>query len=223
MSKRISKKELKEDVLISLLQKGNRYIKENTTKIQIYGGVGIGIIILIIFGISTIKSSSTKAQSEFTKAQNLYLMASPIQPEGYRQAKKGFQDFQEKYGRNKWANAALFYQGMSHYQLKEYKDATGCFERFLKKNQEHLLAPVSQEKLANIYEQQRQFKKAISAYQELIQKYPEGFNISYAYLSIGRCYEELGDKSNAIKSYKKVLAKSAWVDDAQFYLKRLNG
>lgn len=221
MDSRISKKELKEDIMISFLQRAVKYARENVTKIQTYGGIGIGVIILTVFLLNTIKGSSRDAQVKFSQAQNLYLSSSPLQKDGYQQAKKSFQELQEKHSLSQWAKSALFYEGMCNYQLKEYKQAIDCFNRFITKNPKHLLAPLAQEKIADIYQQQQEFSQAIGAYERLVKSFPEGFNSSYAYLSIGRCYEQLKDKTRAKEAYKKVLAGSAWIDEAKFYLKRL--
>jgi len=219
--KRLTRHEIKEDIIAMSIKQIIEYVRQNPAKLQTYAGISLGVVIVGLVLVITIRGEIKGAEQQFAKAQATYERCTPLFKESYRQALNEYQQVINKYKWSKWTKPARFYKAVCLSQLEEYDAAKSAFEEFLQKYPKHLLASSALQGLAQIYEEKDDFKEAIKTYKRIIQEYPESFNVNYAWLSIGRCYEEIGDLRKAKEAYGKVASNSSWADDARFYYDRL--
>jgi len=219
--KKLTRHEIKEDILAMGIKRLIEYLRTNPAKLQTYAGISLGIIVGGFLLVMTVSGAIKGAEQQFAKAQATYEKCSPLFKESYKQAMTEYQQVSNKYKWSKWTKPAMFYQAVCLLQLEEYDKAKSLFEEFIRKYPKHLLASSALQGLAQVYEEKKEFNEAILTYKRIIQEYPESFNINSAWLSIGRCYQELGDLKKAKEAYGKVSSASSWADDAKFYYERL--
>jgi tetratricopeptide (TPR) repeat protein len=219
--KKLTRHELKEDVLAMGIKRLLEYLRRNPAQLQTYGGMTLGIIIAVFVLLMTINGAIKGAEQQFAKAQVTYEKCTPLYKESFRQALNEYQQVSNKYGWSKWSKLARFYEAVCLSQLEEYDQAKAQFEKFLQKYPRHFLASSALQGLAQVYEEQKDFDKAIKTYQRILAEYPKEFNVDYAWLSIGRCYQESGNLKKAKEAYGKVSTASSWADEARFYYHRL--
>ncbi|MEW6619710.1 MAG: tetratricopeptide repeat protein [bacterium] len=219
--KKITRHDIKEDVLAMGIKRLIEYLRQNPAKLQTYAFVTLGTLVVGFILVWTFGGAIKGAEQQFAKAQTTYEKCTPLFKESYRQALNEYQKVMDKYGWSKWIRPAMFYKAVCLVQLEEYDQAKKLFEEFLKKYPKHLLASSALQELAQIYEEKKDFETAVKTYQQIIQKYPEEFNINYAWVSIGRCYQELGDLKKAKEAYGKVSSSSSWANEARFYYNKL--
>jgi len=219
--KKLTRHEIKEDILAMGVKRLIEYFQRNPAKLQTYAGIALGVIVGGFLLIMTVNGMIKGAEQQFAKAQATYEKCSPLFKESYKQAMTEYQQVINKYKWSNWTKPARFYEGVCLMQLEEYDKAKSIFEEFLQKYPKHLLASSALQEIAQIYEEKKEFNQAIKTYKRLIQEYPESFNINSVWVSLGRCYEELGDLKEAKEAYGKVSSASSWADDARFFYKRL--
>jgi tetratricopeptide (TPR) repeat protein len=215
---KITKKQLKEDKLVSITTKISVYLTENWKKLTTIGVAAVIVIIAIVGYFGYMVSKNDKTALIFSEAITLYNEAdSSMQKDGnvpatigkYEAAKAKFQEAVQSGGNKNIISKAIFYSARCSYQIGKYSDSIADFEKVLKKYSKSESAIPARDGIAKCYEQigdKESLKKAIQYYDELA-KYPENYLTVEAILSKGRCYEKLGEQDQALSAYKVIVDK----------------
>jgi len=215
---RLTKKQVKEDKLVTTVEKISIFMTAQWKKL-VGAGVGIVVIIAIIIGIySYTVSKNDKTVSIIGEAATLYENAeSAMSKDGnkpstlskYETAKAKFQEAIQHGGNKNIVSKALIYSALCSYQAGKYTEAIADYEKILKKYSKGENAISARDGIAKSYEQigdEASLRKAAQYYDE-ISKNPESYLTSAAFLGKGRCYEKLGDQEQALATYKMVVEK----------------
>ncbi|MGB9596612.1 MAG: tetratricopeptide repeat protein [Candidatus Poribacteria bacterium] len=215
---RLKKKQVKEDKLVTTVEKMSIFLTEHWKKL-VLAGIGIVAIVGILIGIYTYTvSKNDKTVSIINEAVSLFEQAeSAMSKDGskpstiskYDTAKAKFQEAIQNGGNKNIISKALLYSAVCSYKAKKYNESITDYEKILKKYSKGEYVVLAKDGIAKSYEQigdQESLKKAIQIYDEL-SKYPESYLTVSAMLSKGRCYEKLGDQAQALSAYKAVVDK----------------
>ena len=122
--KKLSKKEIKEDKLISLYYKVYGYFEENRSQLITYSVVLAVVIAVGVFFVSHRIQNNQKAGSELSKIMNVYDSGSYLEAiEGKKGAEVGLKSIVENYGSTENGEIAKIYLANSYNRLGKYDEA----------------------------------------------------------------------------------------------------
>ncbi|MFC1716329.1 tol-pal system YbgF family protein [Candidatus Poribacteria bacterium] len=211
---KITKKQLKEDALLSTTAKLSVFLSK-------YWGHIVGVIVVVSVLIAAIvlygdyvTRRNEKTAIIFNEAKELFDKAeASLDTEAkagsiakFEEAKVKFQEVSQKSGDSDTISKALFYSAKSSYRLERYSEAVSAFQEFADEYPRSLLTLHVQKAIGNCYEQlgdDANLRKAIQQY-DIVLKAPETHTTLEAAVDKGRCYEKLGERDQAIAAYKSI-------------------
>ncbi len=214
---RITKKQLKEDALLSTTAKLSIFLSK-------YWGHIVGVIVavavliaVIVLYSSYVTSRNEKTAISFNEAKELFDKAEvalgterAAEVVGiFADARTRFDKVYQKSGNSDTISKALFYSAKSSYRLGDYDKAVTSFQRYADKYPKSVLALHIQKAIGNCYEQlggDENLRKAIQQYDIVLQS-PETHTTLEAVVDKGRCYEKLGELDQAIAAYKSITGR----------------
>lgn len=218
---RVTKKQLKEDRLISTTAKLSILLSEHWKEIiSVIAGIIIIIGALLLYHEYT-TGRNERAARALSEASALFAEAeSALESEGktkstiekYEKAKAKFQEVSQRGGHRYTISEAMFYSAKCSYQLGKYDEAMSVFQKVIDKYPKSVFALYARRGVGQCYEQlggDENLRKAIQQYDEL-SRYPETYLTLEAFLDKGRCYEKLGEWEQAIAAYKIIVDKFKW-------------
>lgn len=208
--KRITRKEIKQDKLVTVYFKVNDWIGENS-KI-VFGGL---IAIVVVAALAMLFSSQQRANEE--KASVDLAMAERMFEVGqYRDAIDVLNILVESYGGTKSGRIGKFFLATAHYNLKEYEFGESNFRKFLSKGvKDPLMCSSAMSGIAACLEQQGNFAEAAIQYKKAAEKYPEEIIVSSALFNSARCYIQAEQNQTAKTLFKKIIADYPDSDEAE--------
>jgi TolA-binding protein len=213
--KRISKKELKEDKLITYSVQAREWIEDNQKNVLIAVAVVV-IALAAFFIISNAREKKALASSaELAKAVQLY------DARDFVSAISLLTDVTNSYKNTESGKLARFYLAQSLYNTGEYAAAQEHFRKFASgfKADEYLKVSALLGEAACL-EQQDQFADAAGKFESLGKKYPESPKAAQAYLRAARCYDQAGNSDKAAGLYQLIVDEypnSPEKNDAMLY------
>ncbi len=214
--KRLSKKELKEDKLVTFYVNANRWVKENSS--YIYGG--LFAIVLIVVAITYFSSATAKknetASAELMQATQLF------EAGDFQEAIPLFSSVVENYRGTQSAKIGQLYLAKCFYYTQDFKNAETYFREFLSdfKGNEHFGA-TAMGGIAACYEQQGRFLDAVEQYEKAANKYPDSVHAPKFLLKAAMNARNAGniERCNALlQNLINDFPESAEVNDAEMLL-----
>ncbi|MBN2354847.1 tetratricopeptide repeat protein [candidate division KSB1 bacterium] len=199
--KRISKKKLKEDKLVTFYFKAVDKLEQNT---NIVLGAAAAILIIVV-GIAYYIYSNTKAEQlasvELSKATRIYEIGD------YQNAIAQLSNVTDNYGSTPSGKIARFYLAKAFYQTEDYINAEKNYRRFLSgfSGDEHFLA-AAQGGLAATLLQRQQYSEAAAAFIKAAEKYDSVLAPGFL-IQAGRCFTLANNESRARKVYSEIVEK----------------
>ncbi|MBD3384781.1 tetratricopeptide repeat protein [candidate division KSB1 bacterium] len=169
--KRLSKKELKEDKLVTFYINANNWVKAHSSYIYT---VLIALVLLVV-GITYFTRASAKknelASAELIQATQLY------EAGDFEEAIPLFSSIVENYRGTQSAGIGKLYLAKCFYNTLDYSNAETYFREFLSdyKGNEHFGA-TAMGGIAACYEQQGRYLDAVEQYSKAADKYPESIH-----------------------------------------------
>lgn len=216
-----SRKELREDRIVTLYAKAWMFYEENRN--LVYGALaGLLVLIAAIVGY-VVYMNQQQAEAE-------QLLASAVQPyeQGqYRDALEGsgatpgLLAIADDYGRTQAGNLAAYYAADALYRLGEHDRALELFEQF--DEDEDFIGASSFAAQAAIYENRQEYERAAELYQRAAEQFENNLTSPQYLLQAGRAYEEAGDFEAALDAYEQIedeYADSEVAQDISRYLAR---
>lgn len=198
--KRITKKDLKEDKLITFYSQARHWVEMNS-RIVMGGGIAVVIIIIAFVMISNRRQAAqAKASVLFVQAKQLY------QDENYNESLQQFSRLAENYGNTPSGTIGLLYLGKSFYEKGDYTNAYEQFKSFasgIKKSEHFKISGLIN--AASCLQQQEQFEQAAREFEKAAKKYKKSALAPFALLKGGQCYDALGNYEQAGQLYEKII------------------
>ena len=207
--KKISKKEIKQDTLITAYAKVTSFYEQNKKYIS-YGTTALVVLIIgIIIYTNNRRANNEKAAAELGKVFAIYDMAAndikqyKIAIEGQpERGIIGLKSIVDNYGNSESGELARFYLANAYMNLGQYDEAIKQYDSFSTDND--LLKASALAGLASCYEVKNEYSKAAANF-EKAGNLISNPNTTPEYLSAAaRCYGSAGEKEKAITMLKKI-------------------
>lgn len=210
--KRISKKELKQDQLVTFYFKARDWIEQNS-KYMLMAAAGIVLIIaaFYLFSLSQKKSEQT-ASTVLIQAMRTYEVGN------FEESIISLGQVVQNYGGTKSGKLARFYLANAFFQLNDFANAEQYFRKFVSdfKGDEQIRA-AAMGGIAASLEQKKEYEKAAQQYLKIIDQYPESMRAPYYLIRAARCLELSSKADRAQALYDKIIqdySDSAEKDEA---------
>ncbi|MGD0338296.1 MAG: tetratricopeptide repeat protein [Bacteroidota bacterium] len=202
--KKISKRELKQDTLITTLVKAENFFTQYKQYIY-YTAVGVIVLIIVAFVYSNNrKADEEKATMELTKINPMF------QADQYETAIKGIpeknimglQKIVNNYGSSESGEHAKIYLANCYYATGKIDEALKYYEDFGGSPLELKAAALAG--AASCYEYKKDYKRAAELFEKAGNKYSSIPSASENLINAARNYGLIGDKERAKMLLKKV-------------------
>jgi len=198
--KRITKKDLKEDKLITFYAQARNWI-ENNSKIVFGALAAIVIIVVATVVISQNRQQAEKKASvEFAKAVRVY------ETGDYQQALTLFSSLVENYGSTDSGTMGRLYLAKCFYKNDDPVNAREQYQKFASSfdKSKHFRASALAG-AASCLEAQEQYEQAAKEYEKVVKKYPDVPLASLYLLNAARCYTLADSEEKAETLYQKIV------------------
>jgi tetratricopeptide (TPR) repeat protein len=130
--KKLSKKEIKEDKLVSLMVKVEGFYEEYRSKILLYGGILVAAIVLVYFYVNEQKSVNEEAGLELSRVMQIFDSGSYLEAIEGRQGTNiiGLKSVVEEFGGTENGESAKIYLADCYSYLGNYEDAFKYYEDY---------------------------------------------------------------------------------------------
>lgn len=224
--KRLTKKEMKQDTLISSYAKLTSIYYENKKYIN-YAITGIVVIIIaIVIYTNNRRANNEKAATELGKIFSIY-DAGSSDPRQFQtaidgQPERGIMGLRaivDNYGSSASGEIARFYLANAYLNIGNYDEALKHFKNYDADND--ILAASALAGIGTCYETKGDFGQAASRYEKAARNVADNSAAPDYLMNAARCYGLDGDKEKAIsllKRIKKEFPKSTAARDVDRYI-----
>lgn len=219
--KKISRKEIKEDKLVTTYYQAVQYFEENKSRIYIYAGVLLAVVAAVYFYISYKSSQNEKADLALSKVISLYDAGAYQEAINGRTADNviGLQKIVDEYGSTESGETAKIYLANAYNFLGRTDDALKYYDDYSGDNDVFEATALAGK--GGCLEAKGEFEKAADAYKEasLVAK-NNPLNAEYL-LQSGINYLEAGNKEDALTVLQKAKDEyktSPYARDVERYL-----
>lgn len=206
--KKISRRELKEDALITSYVKATGWYEQNKKYVQ-YGLLTvIAVVVVIVILVNNRKADDVKAMTELAKVtaffdNGQYQLAIDGSPE---RNIAGLRAIVDNYGSSSSGELARFYLAGALYQLGRYDEALEHFKDF--SAPEQVLAVSRLQGIGSCYEAKKEYGDAASAFEKAALTYAKDVHAAENLQHAARNYDLAGDKERALELYRKIKKES---------------
>ena len=223
--KKITKRELKEDTLITSYVKMTTLYEEHKREISIIITV---LVVLIVAGIVYAKNrseASVKAATQLGEVFSFYDNGQyQLAIDGVPERNiAGLSSIAENYGSTDPGEMAWFYLANSYYALGKYDEALKAYEDFSPPDE--LLTASRLSGIGACYEAKGMHKEAADAFERAATKNSKDLDAAENLNNAARNYAQAGEKDKAIDVYKKLKKNyptSAYGRDADRFIAQLS-
>lgn len=224
--KRISKKEMKEDKLVTSYYSAYNYFVENQAKILI----GLGAIALVV--VAVILFSNKKSNDNLTAAAQLSKIIPVFEAGQYQEAVDGqpssniagLKTIVDDFGSTENGEVAKIYLAHAYTFLNKWEEAYNYYSDYSGSNT--IFKSTAQAGEAAYYETKEDYKEAANLYKKAAQYSETNPSNAEYLLKAGINFIKLGNKAEAESIFKEIKEKyktSPVVQEIERYLIQLNG
>ncbi len=215
-TKRLTKKEMKQDRLVTVALGVSRFVQEHFTHVISGIVVLVAILAVVLFTAQARRGSGKEAEREFSVAMNQY------QTGRREEAGTAFATVADRYSGHREGKTALYFLGECRLSQGEFDQALDAYNRYLEKAGSK--APFSEAARiakAFCYEALGRFREAAQTLDEVSQSMNAEDGRYYEILfDAGRFYHQAGESSTALEFYRRVLenARGTLRDEAEVWV-----
>lgn len=200
--KRITRREIKEDPLVTRYFQARKFIQQYAKQIQ-YGV--IGILLVILFGIMM---SKNQQRSEANAAAQLVSAEMNYFSQNYNQAIPALIQVIDSYSGTKAAGTAVYYTANSYYAGGDFENAEIYFRTYLDEYSDNpLFTESSRAGVAACLENKEQYAEAAALYEQASKDNPGSFEAPFHLKNAARCYLLSGNSEKSKTLYQLILDK----------------
>lgn len=193
--KRIKRKQLKEDELITTVGKIIRFAKKRSKELFALG-VAVVLFILIFAGARLLNIQNVKKESRLL-SQIIELNSKLDEtPENVEKLK-------ELAGKGKFSRLAYLFLASYWVEREDFDKAEASLQKIIK-GKKDIFYYQAQDLLAQIYTKRKDFDKAIDIYKKIEEKNPKEYALDVILFHQAEAFEQKGDIKKALALYKKV-------------------
>jgi TolA-binding protein len=197
--KRITKKEMKEDKLVTTAFKLSEWIQKHLNQVLMGAGGAVLLALVIFFIFSSKAKREQKAAELFGKA------TMEFQTGNVNQSITDLQAVMDRYGGTKNASQAAFYLAIVYFYTKDYAKSQAIFQRFLEKHKDPLLLASAQAGIAECNMESGEFQAAGDNFVKAVSFKPDGLLAPQYLFSAGRAYLKANQKEKAKEIFQQLI------------------
>ncbi len=219
--KKITKKELKEDQLVTTYFKVVDILKNNRKKVS--GGVTVLVVaVIVVFAyLNNVHSNNLKAATELSGVLELfnggaYQVAINGDP---THNIAGLKSIVENYGNSESGEEAKIYLADCYYYLGDYDDALKYFKDY--GGSDRFLEASAYAGMAEVYEIKGDYEKAAEYYDRAASRDSKSFLAPQYLVGAAKSYVKIGKKDRAIELLTRVkrdFSGSPYASNVDYYL-----
>ncbi|MGA7162214.1 MAG: tetratricopeptide repeat protein [Bacteroidota bacterium] len=202
--KKISKRVIKEDTLVTMYFKTQAWYDENKKMVSTVSSVVIALAVVLWFYSNNVRANGERATAELAKVFTFYDNGQyQIAINGIPERNiSGLQSIVDNYGSTKAGNIAKFYLADSYYNSQNYDKALQYFNDYSGSNA--LIENSATAGAGACYEAKGDFKKAAECYEKAALKNSDDPNAADNLVNAARNFGKSGEKDRAVDLLKKV-------------------
>jgi TolA-binding protein len=198
--KRITRKQIKEDKLVTLTAQVTDYYRRNSRNLLAGAGILVVLIVVVVFYFNS------RAQAESEATYDLTMAKIDIGQRNYDTAAQKLTALIDTYGGTKSAGDAVFFLGNVKLSTNDWDAAIKEFQKYIDKyHRDPLFTAGAIAGIGFAYEQQQKYSEAAEYYMEAANKYPHQFSAPRYLLDAGRCYGFGGNPVKAHEAFQKII------------------
>jgi len=198
--KRITKKEIKEDPLVTNYLKVQNWLKKHSKQINIAIGGIIVVLLIVLIAVRSKRQAEIKAESQLSVVEQFYYQMD------YNKVVQQMPEIIDKYRGTRAAGEAAFFVANSYYNLKDYDNSikyfTICYKTLTK---DPIYAPSSYAGIAQSLEMQEKYSEAAAMFEKAASEFDKLFSAPFYFKSAARCFAASGDSVKAKQILQKVI------------------
>ena len=199
-SRKISRKELKEDQLITAYYKTTSFLSKHSKNAI------IGAVILMLAVIIVVLIINSKKQANLAAGYETFLAQLSFEQQIYREAADISLQTIDKYSGTANAGQAVLLLGKAYFQMTDFDSAAYYARYYQKKFGKRGISYITAMMLeAAAYEQLEKYQQAAVKYLAATEDFPQSFTAPINLLDAGRCFNLAGDKQRAVEVYDRLI------------------
>jgi tetratricopeptide (TPR) repeat protein len=201
MSKKLTKKQMKEDRLVTLALQTTTFMQRNFAKVVSGVVVLVAAIGIILFTAHARRNTTAAAEREFSVAMDQFLLGNR------EQASSSFLNISERYSRQNVGEMSLYFLGECYFALFRFEDALNAYGHYLDAAPDANFAIAAKIGRALCLEGLVRFPEAADAMESIAAELDPG-DARYpdALYRTASFYQEAGNRSQALNYYRKLAA-----------------
>jgi len=202
--KKLSRREIKEDKLVSTYYKAYGYFEENKSRILMYAGVLAAVALAVILYINNRNENNNIAGLQLSRVMSIYDTGSYLEAIEGRQGTDiiGLKKIVEEYGSTENGEIAKIYLANSYSFLGKLDDAVKYYEDYGGSNDIHKATALSGE--AGYYASKNEYEKAADLYRQASLVSEENVLNPEYMLQAGINYIKAGDTEKAKELFETI-------------------
>jgi TolA-binding protein len=214
--KKLTRREMKQDKLVTAWFKVYDYLERHTREI-FYVIVGITVVAAAIFFLQRSKAQAEQdASAEFARAKSGYAKQS------YAAAIDILKNVVSNYSGTKSAGLATIYLANAYMQTKDYANAETYYQKYLDDDDsDPILSMAAAAGLAATHEERGNYAQAAKFYEDAANEHDNSYKAPQLLMNAGRCFKLAGEPAGARRVLQKLIdkyQKSDLVDEAKLLL-----
>ena len=198
--RKISKKELKEDQLITFFYNSKAFLEKNG---KIVSYVAVGVIAIAIIVTLMIKS---RAQSNIIAGSELFLAQLQFNMNDYQNAVVKLNTLIETYPGTKNASEAMILLAKTYFKTANFDSSYYFANEFLKRHSgDPILTCAAYSLKAASLEEKGEFQNAAETYLEGANRFPKNFTAPTFLIDAGRCFYLADEMDRARSCYERLI------------------
>jgi predicted negative regulator of RcsB-dependent stress response len=205
MSKKLSKEDLEQDLLIEYTSRFMYFYSQNKAAV-IGGGIGIILAIALIIGYFIYSSQQEQQAQILLGIAEQSLLTGDFETALYGdddQFTLGFVQIARNFGRTDAGNLAKYYAAISEFELGNYEDALGHIESFSPPRGILGVAPLSMH--ANILLELERYEDAARIFERAANWDENSSTTPYNLFEAAQAHIEAGNRQNAITNLNTII------------------
>ena len=198
--KRLRKKDIKEDRLVTLALTTSNYVQEHFTRVVSGLVILVAAVGIILFTAHARRNTAKQAEAELAIAMDQFLLGDK------QTASVSFQNVADRYSGHQAGEVSMYFLGECYHSLYQYTQAIEAYDRYLSKaGVDGWFSDAAVISKALCHEGLQQWAMATSVLEDLSKKMdPDDARYPDVLFRIGVFYQEAGDLDRALEFYRRV-------------------
>jgi len=215
--KRISKKEIREDPLVTKYLRFQKFFQAHTKQINIGAAVVVAVLVIAILAVRSKNRAEFSAAGQLAVAEQFYYQGD------YNRVVTEMPGIIDKYSGTRAAGEAAFFVANSYYEMQDFENSITFFKRCAKNLvSDPVYAPSSYAGIGQCLEMQGKYKEAAAMFEKAGADFTDVFSAPFYLQSAARCNMSAGDSEKAEQLLERVLDTYADYEFKQEVLFMLN-